>query len=68
MGCKYYPFGMQMEGIDQQETTPNQAYRYNEKELDPFSQTYEYGARYYDPAIAKWRGVDPLADQYVPWS
>ena len=54
-----------MDGIVQLETTPNHAYRYNGKELDEISKTYEYGFRYYDPSIGKFTGVDPIADQFT---
>lgn len=29
---------------------------------------YDYGARWYDPATARWGQVDPLADQFTNWS
>ncbi|NNL91063.1 MAG: RHS repeat-associated core domain-containing protein [Saprospiraceae bacterium] len=29
---------------------------------------YAYGARYYDPAVGRFTGVDPLADQFPGWS
>ncbi len=29
---------------------------------------YYFGARYYDPAIARWLQVDPLASKYPSWS
>lgn len=64
----YYPFGMHMEGIGQTITKPNSDYRYNGKEYDQSTGLYDYGARYYDPAIAKWGQVDPLAEEYAPYS
>lgn len=29
---------------------------------------YYYGARYFDPRISLWHGVDPLAEDYPGWS
>lgn len=54
-----------MDGIVNHETTPNHAYRYNGKELNEVSKTYEYGARYYDPSIGRFTGVDPISDQFA---
>ena len=41
-------------------------YKYNGKELqDEFGlNVYDYGARMYDPATARWYSVDPLASKY----
>lgn len=41
-------------------------YQYNGKELtqDLDLNLYAYGARYYDPAIARFTGVDPISDQF----
>lgn len=36
-------------------------YRFNAKELDSETGLYYYGARYYNPRISIWYGVDPLA-------
>ena len=43
---------------------------YNGKELNTdFDLNWlDYGARYYDPTIARWGQVDPLADSYTPYS
>ena len=59
----YYPFGMNMEGMWPGGTNK---YQYNGKEIDnDFGlDWYHYGARMYDPAIARFTGVDPIADQF----
>ena len=43
-------------------------YRYNGKELVDEIGLYDYGARWYDPAVARWTSIDPLADSYAPFS
>src|SRR5690606_5460458 len=57
----YYPFGLAMEGRSLQDS----AYRYgfNGKELIPDLNLnlYDYGARFYDPAIGRWMSPDPMA-------
>jgi RHS repeat-associated protein len=37
-------------------------YLYNGKELQEELETYDYGARFYDPVIARWTTIDPLAE------
>ncbi len=59
----YYPFGVLFgESVDKNK----QRYKYNGKELDRLLSLdwYDYGARWYDPVLARWHAVDPLADKY----
>jgi RHS repeat-associated protein len=65
----YYSFGLRYPGeLCRADTTPVNRYRYNGKELvgDLGLNWYAYGARYYDAAIGRFTGVDPIADQF-PW-
>lgn len=44
-----------------------QDYLYSGKELTRFNALnwYNYGARWYDPAILRWNGVDGMAEKYT---
>jgi RHS repeat-associated protein len=60
----YYPFGAQFchSGTDNNV----QPYRYNGKEYDKMHglNTYDYGARQYNPVTARWDRIDPLCEKY----
>ncbi|MDB5127441.1 MAG: pknD [Mucilaginibacter sp.] len=56
----YYPFGL---NIDRQLNAGNK-YRYNNKELQEELKQYDYGARLYDPVIARWNVIDPMAENH----
>ncbi|KQR90441.1 hypothetical protein ASG01_15110 [Chryseobacterium sp. Leaf180] len=43
-------------------------YKFNAKELDRETGLYYYGARYYNPRLSIWYGVDPLAEKMPSWS
>jgi len=61
----YYPFGYE---ILKSQTPPKNEYLYNKKELQEEFTEYDYGARFYDPVIARWTSVDPLAEDDRRWS
>lgn len=60
----YYPFG----GIfgDATLNAGIQPYKYNGKELDHVHglNTYDYGARQYDPILLRWDRIDPLCEKF----
>nr|WP_320022268.1 RHS repeat-associated core domain-containing protein [uncultured Draconibacterium sp.] len=60
----YYPFGMEM-------TTDGNAdnkFRYNGKEMQEGTDWYDYGARFYDPALARFHTQDRFAEKYLDFS
>jgi RHS repeat-associated protein len=61
----YYPFGME---INRAVTSPKNEYLYNKKELQEELSEYDYGARFYDPVIARWNTIDPHAENSRRWS
>ena len=64
----YYPFGMT---FDNQISVANEnKYLYNGKELqDELSIDWlDYGARMYDPVVARWHVSDPLAEKTYEWT
>jgi RHS repeat-associated protein len=62
----FYPFGLQQEGegVFGAMVGSSNRYRYNGKEFSEELGLYDYGARWYDPSIARWGQVDPHADSY----
>ena len=61
----YYPFGaLFCDGSANNNDV--QPYKYNGKELDKMHglNTYDYGARQYNPITARWDRMDPLAEKY----
>ncbi len=59
---EYVPFGeVFLEGRNNTWNTP---FLFNGKELDEETGLCYYGARYYNPRISLWYGVDPLAEKH----
>jgi RHS repeat-associated protein len=65
-GTDYYPFGLE---IPVYGASDNQI-KYNSKELQTEADLdwYDYGARFYDPVLARWHSVDPMAETSRRWS
>ena len=61
---EYYPSGTQL--CDGRTDSDKQTRRYNGKELDRMHglNTYDYGARQYNPVTARWDRMDPLCEKY----
>jgi len=53
--------------VDQRSTGFGTPYKFNAKELDCESGYYYYSARYYDPRMARFLSVDPLAGEMPEW-
>ena len=67
----YFPFGSRHDnGMASQSTPVANRFRYNGKELQTTGSLgyLDYGARFYDPDIARWNAVDPLAVKYLSFA
>lgn len=66
----YYPFGLQMPRRIYNGGLANNLYKYSSKELDEESNLdwYSFGARFYDPEIARWHVTDPAGQSFSPYS
>lgn len=60
------PFGETM--AEQMTGVYDNPFKFNAKELDSDTGLYYYGARYYNPRLSIWYGVDPMAEQTPNWS
>jgi RHS repeat-associated protein len=59
----YFPFGMDIIPAGSARISPQNDYLYNKKELQEALGLYDYGARFYDPVLGRWTGIDPLAEK-----
>ena len=67
----YYPFGLKHKGYNDNGMSPlgndvAQKWKFGGKELSEVLglETYDFGARNYDPALARWMNLDPLAEEF----
>lgn len=58
----YLPYGELL--VDEHSSSEDMPYKFNGKELDEETGLYYYGARYMDPKISMWLGVDPMREKY----
>ena len=58
----YLPFGEAL--VSEHTTRRGTPFKFTAKEFDSETGLYYFGARYFDPRIAIWYGVDPMRDLY----
>ena len=58
----YLPYGELL--VDEHSCSEDLPYKFNGKQFDEETGLYYYGARYMDPKISMWLGVDPLMEKY----
>ena len=58
----YLPYGELL--VDEHSSSEELPYKFNGKQMDEETGLYYYGARYMDPKISMWLGVDPMIEKY----
>ena len=58
----YLPYGELL--VDEHSSSEDLPYKFNGKQFDDETGLYYYGARYMNPVVSFWYGVDPLAEKY----
>ena len=64
----YYPFGAQHARADYPQIANRYKFNGKEREKAGGADWLDYGARRYDPTLARWTTPDPLGDSYLPYS
>lgn len=64
----YYPFGLLMPKRNTAGANTIEKFTGKERDTEGNLNLDYFGARYYDAALGRWHGVDPLADAYSAWS
>ena len=70
----YYPFGLKHKGYNSNVSSSGnsvaQRFKFGGKEFDESLgiNTYDFGARNYNPDLGCWMNLDPLADNYTKYS
>lgn len=66
----YYPFGMVMPGRNSESSGYKHGFNGKEKdnELKGFGNSYDFGARMYNPRIGRWSSIDPMFTLQPGWS
>ena len=59
----YLPYGELL--VNEHSSSEDLPYKFNGKQFDDETGLYYYGARYMDPIISLWYGVDNLTEKYV---
>lgn len=65
----YYPYGMILPGRNGQESSADYRYGFNGMEADDEikgeGNSYDFGARLYDPRVGRWFSTDPKASHFA---
>ena len=62
---EYFPYGETWITEKVSENVERLRYKFSGKEEDPETGLYYYGARYYDPVLSRWTGIDPMLNGYL---